>query len=114
MKREKAIQPAAKYLSMVGYEVLFESDDGSLPDIVAKDEDGMLVFIEADSIEIDEGIPEVGGYDRAQHEIGAAYWLTTHDADADVRIRFDHVLIIRLNDDRAMVRHVKNIFGGSE
>ena len=82
-------------------------------DIVAKDEDGVLVFVEVKTrSSLEAGLPaeSVTPRKRARYERIAGYFLADYDG-ADCRVRFDVVALLVLNESRALVRHYVNAFG---
>lgn len=81
-------------------------------DIIAKDEDGVLVFIEVKTrTSLEKGFPSeaVTPRKRSRYERIAGYFLVDYDGD-EGRVRFDVVSILVLTDDRALVRHYINAF----
>ena len=107
---------AARYLELMDFEVV--ERDWKCPagkvDIVAWD-DGELVFVKVKTrASIERGFPSerVTPQQRGRAEKLASYFLSGFDA-VDIPVRFDVVALIVVSEDRAFVRHYKNMFGGS-
>ena len=103
---------AARYLEMRGYEVL-ERDwlDGNGPvDIVCRDEDGTLVFVEVQAA--------LGSFPaeccleakRALFEALAMAYLQEYEY-VDVTVRFDSICMVPVGESRAFLRHQVNALG---
>ena len=111
----KSIKAAATLLERQDYEVLDrEWGPGCIPGsgIVALDGD-TLVFVGVRAREGAEGgLPEMPGAFRKRAEEAAARWLATNgDRVGDVRVRFDFVSFLVLDEGRALARHVINALG---
>lgn len=82
-------------------------------DIVARDEDGTLVFVEVKTrSSLKHGLPSeaVTPKKRARYERIAGYFLADYDG-MECRVRFDVISILALPNGRALVRHYINAFG---
>ena len=106
----KSIKAAVTLLERKDYEVL---DREWGPGVVALDGD-TLVFVGVRAREgVEGGLPEMPGAFRKHAEEAAARWLATNaDRVGDVRIRFDFVSFLVLDEGRALARHVVNALGG--
>lgn len=112
----KSVKAAAALLERKDYEVLDRKwEPGCLPGagVVALDGD-TLVFVGVRARKGAEGgLPEMPGAFRKRAEEAAARWLASNgDRIGDVRIRFDFVSFLVLDEDRALARHVVNALGG--
>jgi len=115
-KIEKRGQKAAeRYLELQGYKILdrnWECPAGEA-DIVAKDGDGSLVFVDVKvRTSLERGFPreKVEPEDRSRCEKVAAYYMTGC-RDFDYPIRFDIVALLVIGEDRALIKHHVNAFG---
>lgn len=116
--KQKAIKAAGAFLTRRGYEVLeteWRSEDGGSIDVVARDEDA-IVFCDVEARSgIEKGMPGEGGEGaRERMEINAARWLSEHGDDpdnVDTTIRFDHISMLVVGEDRALLRHHINCLG---
>lgn len=111
----KSVKAAATLLERKDYEVLDRGwEPGCIPGpgIVALDGD-TLVFVGVRAREGAEGgLPEMPGAFRKRAEEAAARWLATNgDRVGDVRVRFDFVSFLVLDEGRALARHVVNALG---
>lgn len=82
-------------------------------DIIARDEDGTLVFVEVKTrSNLKHGLPSeaVTPKKRARYERIAGYFLADYDG-MECRVRFDVISILALPNGRALVRHYINAFG---
>ena len=118
--RNKAIgargeSSAARYLERIGYDVLdrnWTCPAGEV-DIVARDGE-TLVFCEVKTgTSIEKGFPEerVDSEKRARYEKISAWYLKDYDF-FDIPVRFDVIALLVLKEDRAMLKHYVNAFGG--
>lgn len=72
---------------------------------------GELVFIEVTESEGQEKGFLDGNPNQNQMEIMAAQWLAASSpADGDLKVRFDTISLIVLNEQRAFFRHHTNVF----
>ena len=88
----RAVKAATQSILRRGYEVIdtdWESVCGGHIDLVAKDHDE-LVFIDVTVSEDQE---------------------KSSPADGDLKVRFDTISLIVLNEQRAFMRHHTNVFG---
>lgn len=112
MRGEEA---ACRFLKRRGYAV-FERNwtcPAGEADIIARDEDGTLVFIEVKTrSSLEAGLPceAVTPRKRARYERIAGYFLAEYDGP-ECRVRFDVIAILALGNARALVRHYVNAFG---
>ena len=117
--KNKAIKAASKFLDRRGYEVIeaeWKSEGDLSIDVIARDEDGTVVFCDVEArTSIEKGLPEMtGAGSRERREIAAAKWLAAHTEDdtlVDVSIRFDNIAMVLVGESRALLRHHINCFG---
>lgn len=112
MRGEEA---ACRFLKRRGYIVLERNwvCPAGEADIVAKDEDGVLVFVEVKTrSNLEAGLPaeSVTPRKRARYERIAGYFLADYDGE-ECRVRFDVISLLVLGNGRALVRHYVNAFG---
>jgi putative endonuclease len=109
----RAVKAATQSILRRGYEVIdtdWESVCGGHIDLVAKDHDE-LVFIDVTVSEDQEKGFLDGNPNQNQMEIMAARWLAASSpADGDLKVRFDTISLIVLNEQRAFMRHHTNVF----
>lgn len=107
-------QIAADYLISQGYRILernFRSRGGEV-DIVAKDRQGCIAFIEVKTRRsLAYGLPQLAVTGRKQHQIskGALAWLSKnrlHDCSA----RFDVIAVLLQDGTVPTVEHIPNAF----
>lgn len=107
-------QIAADYLISQGYRILernFRSRGGEV-DIVAKDRQGCIAFIEVKTRRsLTYGLPQLAVTGRKQHQIskGALAWLSKnrlHDCSA----RFDVIAVLLQDGTVPTVEHIPNAF----
>lgn len=113
--KKRGIELTEKFLDRRGYEILDTGwgVEGDRLDIVAR-EGETLVFV---TVSVREGadtgfksIEEEYGRDRL--EVAAARYLEKHgDEFVGKPVRFDHVSMMVLSSDRALVRHHINSLG---
>ncbi|WP_239442927.1 YraN family protein [Gordonibacter sp. An230] len=105
---------AARFLERRGYDIVernWECAAGEA-DIVARDDDGSLVFVEVKTrSNCERGLPSeaVDAEKRERYERIAACFLADYDV-VDVPVRFDIIGIVAVSEDRAMIRHHINAF----
>lgn len=107
----RAVKAATRFILRRGWEVIdtdWESVYGGHIDLVAED-NGELVFIEVTETEdLERGYLDSN---QNQMEIMAARWLAASSpADGDLKVRFDTISLIVLNEQRAFMRHHTNVF----
>jgi len=101
-------------LQGAGYRILernFRSRGGEV-DIVARDRDGTIVFIEVKTrTSLAFGLPQQAVTSRKQRQIakGALSWLSRHRCH-DQAARFDVVAVLLHDDGRAELEHIINAF----
>ena len=110
----RAVKAATQYILRKGWEVIdtdWESVCGNRVDLVAED-NGELVFIEVTESEgLESGFLD-GNPNRAQMELMAAEWLAASSpADGYLKVRFDTISLIVLNELLAFIRHYSIVFG---
>ena len=107
----KGIKAAKRFLTRRGWEC-FEYMVADPFDIVARDEDGTVVFVTVTTSSND--MPKPAPIGRAKAEMAAARWMEAHRADFDPddqQIRFDAICVAVLSADRALLRHNINVLG---
>ena len=109
---------AKTFLERKGYEIVDEAWQGPEGiggiDLVAVDEDGTLVFVDATVRIGTDGFPEARRA-RGLREALAATWLAGNGDDyADTPVRFDEVVMMVVKENRALLRHRVNCFGEME
>ena len=107
-------EAAAKFLQRRGFEVIERNWKciAGEADIIALCED-TLCFVEVKTrSDVQKGFPSeaVNERKRDRYERIAACYLKDHVYD-DLRVRFDVISILVLNNDRAFLRHHANAFG---
>ncbi|WP_251179317.1 YraN family protein [Adlercreutzia agrestimuris] len=120
-KRNKALgkrgeDAAARFLERRGYEIVARNWTcyAGEADIIARDDDA-VVFIEVKTRRnCDKGMPSeaVTREKRERYERIALEYLKDC-VISDAPVRFDIVSIVVISDDRALVRHHINAFGGA-
>lgn len=113
--KEKAMGAVKAFLEHKGYEIVDEAWQGPEGiggiDLVAVDEDGTLVFVDATVRIGTDGFPEAHRA-RGLREALAAAWLAGNGDDyADTPVRFDEVAMMVVKENRALLRHHVNCFG---
>ena len=107
-------QTAADYLVKQGYRILernFRSRGGEV-DIVAKDRQGCIAFIEVKTRRsLAYGLPQLAVTGRKQHQIskGALAWLSKnrlHGCSA----RFDVIAVLLQDGSEPTIEHIPNAF----
>ncbi|MEF9925371.1 MAG: YraN family protein [Raoultibacter sp.] len=109
---------AGLFLERRGYEIIERNwvCPGGEADIIARDDDDCLVFIEVKTrSDAEKGFPSeaVTAAKRARYEKIATYYLAQHPLE-DVFVRFDVVSIVVVAPERAFIRHHINAFGVGE
>ena len=107
-------EAAAKFLQRRGFEVVERNWKciAGEADIIALQDD-TLCFVEVKTrSDVQKGFPSeaVNERKRDRYERIAACYLKEHVYD-DLRVRFDVISILVLNNDRAFLRHHVNAFG---
>ena len=113
--KEKAMDAVRTFLERKGYEIVdeaWQSPEGiGGIDLVAVDEDGTLVFVDATVRIGTDGFPEAHRA-RGLREALAATWLAGNGDDyADTPVRFDEVAMMVVKENRALLRHHINAWG---
>lgn len=116
--KEKAMGAVKAFLERKGYEIVDEAWQGPEGiggiDLVAVDEDGTLVFVDATVRIGTDGFPEAHRA-RGLREALAATWLAGNGDDyADTPVRFDEVAMMVVKENRALLRYHVNCFGEME
>ena len=107
-------EAAARYLEAVGYQILDRNwrCPAGEADIVAKD-DGDVVFVEVKTrTSLNKGFPEeaITPEKRRRYERIAAYYFLS-SSEVNVGIRFDVIGMLKMGEDRALIKHHVNAFG---
>ena len=124
---ERAVRSGGQYLARRGYEILDEGwkePDGGEFGLVAKDEDGTLVFVDVSVSELEDGFVK-SPRTRGEREISAAGWLCRNgeavedgairfDGIALMAIRFDDIALMAMGEGKAFLRHTMNSIGGED
>jgi len=102
-------EAAARYLIRRGYEILDRNwcCFAGEADIVARDEEGALVFVEVKTrTDTSKGFPEeaVNARKRARYEKIALAYLADYTV-VDIPVRFDVISIMVIAPDRALIKH---------
>lgn len=105
---------ATAYLVSRGYAVLernFRSRGGEV-DIVAKDKDGTIAFVEVKTRRsLVYGLPQLAVTRRKQHQVskGALAWLAKHRLHGSPA-RFDVIAVIMQHGTAPQIEHIPNAF----
>ncbi|MDO5358997.1 MAG: YraN family protein [Slackia faecicanis] len=107
-------EAACAFLVRRGYDILERNwtCPAGEADIVAKDEDGTMVFVEVKTrSSLEAGFPSeaVTPQKRARYERIAGYFLSQYEG-VECRVRFDVISILVLGNSRALIRHYVNAF----
>lgn len=103
---KKSNQAAARFLDRRGYEIIeqpWESDIDSRVSIVAKDEDA-LVFVAVSARRESDSFPQEC-LNQEELEGFAINWLKDNRDHADCVVRFDHIGLLLIDPDRALIKH---------
>ena len=112
---EKSNQAAATFLDRRGYEIIeqpWKSNADSRVSIVAKDEDA-LVFTSVSARRDTDSFP-TEHLNRQKLEGFAINWLKDNRDYADCPVRFDHIGLVVLGSDRALIKHHINAMAYSD
>lgn len=112
---EKSNQAAAAYLNRRGYEIVeqpWEDDIDSPVSIVAQDEDALVFVSVAARRDSDSFPPE--RLNQEELEGFAIGWLKDNCDRADCAVRFDHIGLLLMSPDRALIRHHINVMSCSD
>ena len=103
---------AERFLIRKGCEIVDSSPLGGVFDLVAKTEEGIIVFVTLDAQAVGkvDGLPVEKRPDRAALERAAAKWLAGYSS-SDFPVRFDSMALLVLNDSRGFLRYHKNVLG---
>lgn len=107
-------QAATDYLVNQGYAILernFRSRGGEV-DIVAKDQEGYIVFVEVKTRRsLSYGLPQLAVNRRKQHQIskGALSWLSRNKRH-DCLARFDVIAVLLQDGAAPRIEHIPNAF----
>ena len=108
---ERAVRVGGQYLARRGYEILDEGwkePAGGAFDLVAKEADGTLVFVDVSVGELEDGFDK-NPRSLAAREVSAAGWLCRNGAAVEEGgIRFDDIALIMVGERRAFLRHTQN------
>ena len=114
--QDRAVEAAARFLEVRGYETLatgWKSPEtrGTI-DLVARDpESDDLVFVDVSARPNSGAGFGDGRNDRETMELLAVSWLVENDFAESVGVRFDKISMIVVGEDRALLRHHINAFG---
>lgn len=99
-------QMAERLLTRKGYEVIDSSPKGRSVDLVARADDGSIVFVALKAKDAGDGDPAMPeeDLDRRALEQAAAEWLAAHDF-GNVAVRFDSIALVVMGGSRAFARH---------
>lgn len=102
-------EAAVRYLQRRGYDILDRNWTcfAGEADIVARDEDGALVFVEVKTrTDTHKGFPaeSVTARKRSRYEKIALAYLAEYD-EVDIAVRFDVISIMVIASDRALIKH---------
>lgn len=100
--RARVVEAVKGYCEKQGYDDVTEYGG-----MVTFKHDGTLVFATIQYGVIGEGFPKEK-VDREEFENVAAVYLAEHDT-LECPIRFDNISILVVSDDRAMLRHHKDV-----
>lgn len=112
---EKSNQAAAAYLNRRGYEIVeqpWEDDIDSPVSIVAQDEDS-LVFVSVAVRRNSDSFPQEH-VNEEELEGFAISWLKDNRDHAACAIRFDHIGLLLISPDRALIKHHSNVMSCSD
>ncbi|WP_371298318.1 YraN family protein [Paraeggerthella sp.] len=112
---EKSNQAAAAYLNRRGYEIIeqpWEDDIDSPVGIVAQDEDS-LVFVSVAARRNSDSFPQEH-VNEEELEGFAISWLKDNHDHAACAIRFDHIGLLLISPDRALIKHHVNVMSCSD
>ncbi len=106
---------ACDFLKRRGYDIIERNwtCPAGEADVIAKDEDGTIVFVEVKTRNgVEAGLPAeaVTPQKRARYERIAGFFLADYDGE-ECRIRFDVIAILVVGENRALLRHYINAFG---
>lgn len=107
---DKATRAAAMYLEHRGYELLDRCWDsqGHAIDLVARDEDAIVMVDVSARREADGGFPAEAPGLRERMEAAAVRWVSEHgDVPSGTPVRFDSIAMV-VADGRALIRHHVN------
>lgn len=111
----KGENAAVRYLSAKGYRILHRNWRCRFgeADIIAKDPDGTVCFIEVKTRRsMEAGLPEeaVTARKRSRYEKIAMCYIVQEDIDDNTALRFDAIAICVADGRRAMLRHHRSCF----
>lgn len=112
---EKSNQAAAAYLKHRGYEIVgqpWEDDTDSPVSIVAQDEDALVFVSVAARRHSDTFPPE--HVNQEELEGFAISWLKDNHDHADCAVRFDHIGLLLIGPDKALIKHHINVMSCSD
>lgn len=97
----RSLKAAENYLTRKGYKIVGRY---FIFDYICV-KDNTLVFIDVDRIFMDDLYTYKSEIDRSFVEVRMASWLSSNDEYSDIPLRYDDIVVIVLDEDRAMVRH---------
>lgn len=110
VSKERVLDAAKRYLKVKDYVILDYWIHNDEVFIVAKDEN-VLVFAEVVLVEDTFGLDVLDESKRAEIEDLFVDFLMKNHGHTDLKVRYDVIKMIRLGEDRALLRHHINAFG---
>lgn len=108
--QSRGLEAAAVFLLRQGYDILekgWTSPSGDVADIVAYDPNGAVVFVEVVTTCTDAGMPmeTATAAKRRRVEALAIDYLSSHEIEDGVAVRFDAIAITKTQPNKALLRH---------
>lgn len=112
---EKSNQAAAAYLKRRGYEIVEQSweDDIDSPVSIVAQEDDALVFVSVAARRHSDSFPPEHVSQEELEEF-AISWLKNNCDHADCAVRFDHIGLLLIGPDKALIKHHINVMSCSD
>lgn len=112
---EKSNQAAATFLDRRGYEIIEQpwADDVDSPVSIVAQDGETLVFISVAAHRDSDSFP-AEHLNREKLEGFAIDWLKDNRDHADCAVRFDHIGLLLLSTDRALIKHHINAMSCSD
>lgn len=106
----RAEDDAAAYLVALGYEILerrYKTKFGEV-DLIARFDDS-LIFVEVKAHKtMTDSLMAVNARTRKRIQDAALYYMSEHEAFADMGMRFDVMAVVDENDGAISIRHLDN------